>query len=48
MRTWMVIYEEFGEVKLETIMAKNFEEVVDELRFLARYGDIKGVFEVAR
>lgn len=48
MRTWLVIYEEFGEVKLKTIMAKNFDEVIEELRALTQYSDIKGIFEVAR
>lgn len=48
MRTWLVIYEEFGEVKMKTIKAKNFEEVIEELRVLTKYSDIKGVFEVVR
>ena len=48
MRTWLIIYEEFGEIKTKTIMAKGFEEVADELIFVSRFAEIKGVFEVAR
>ena len=48
MRTWLVIYEEYPEIKTKIIMANIFEEVLEELTFLSRYADIKGVFEVVR
>jgi hypothetical protein len=48
MKTWIVIYNEKGEVKSQIIMAKTFDDAVYEVWDLLQRTDVKGLFEVSR
>lgn len=48
MRTWLVIYNEKGEIRSKVILAKTFDDAVYGVWDELSYADIKAIFEVAR